>query len=55
MITTARFFQNFILSHFYKTAVEFEDAACREVLLMLASLYGAFMLEKHLATLYIVS
>ncbi|XP_048479406.1 peroxisomal acyl-coenzyme A oxidase 3 [Plutella xylostella] len=45
--------ENFILSHFYKTAMEFEDAACREVLLMLASLYGAFMLEKHLATLYI--
>ncbi|XP_026329439.1 peroxisomal acyl-coenzyme A oxidase 3-like isoform X2 [Hyposmocoma kahamanoa] len=45
--------ENYILNHFYKTALAFEDAACRKVLLKLVSLYGAFILEKHLATLYI--
>ncbi|CAG4913326.1 unnamed protein product [Colias eurytheme] len=45
--------ENFIINHFYKTAKEFPDEACRKVLLDLVSLYGAFLLEKHLATLYI--
>ncbi|XP_047528094.1 peroxisomal acyl-coenzyme A oxidase 3-like isoform X1 [Vanessa atalanta] len=45
--------ENYILNHFYKTAKAFEDAACREVLLQMVSLYGAFLLEKHMATLYI--
>ncbi|KAJ0180785.1 hypothetical protein K1T71_004189 [Dendrolimus kikuchii] len=45
--------ENFVLNHFYKTALEFDDLACRNVLLKLVSLYGAFILEKHLATLYI--
>ncbi|XP_013194627.2 peroxisomal acyl-coenzyme A oxidase 3 [Amyelois transitella] len=45
--------ENYVLNHFYKTAAAFEDAACRSVLLRLVSLYGAFLLEKHLATLYI--
>ncbi|XP_028168002.1 peroxisomal acyl-coenzyme A oxidase 3 isoform X3 [Ostrinia furnacalis] len=45
--------ENAILNHFYKTVLEFEDAKCRNVLLKLVSLYGAFILEKHLATLYI--
>lgn len=45
--------EHFILNHFYKTALAFEDAACRAVLLKLAALYGAFMLERHMATLYI--
>ncbi|XP_050345374.1 peroxisomal acyl-coenzyme A oxidase 3-like [Nymphalis io] len=45
--------ENYILNHFYNTAKSFEDAPCREVLLQMVSLYGAFLLEKHLATLYI--
>ncbi|KAL0842466.1 hypothetical protein ABMA28_014562 [Loxostege sticticalis] len=45
--------ENYILNHFYKTVLEFEDERCRNVLLKLVSLYGAFILEKHLATLYI--
>ncbi|KOB77075.1 Peroxisomal acyl-coenzyme A oxidase 3, partial [Operophtera brumata] len=45
--------ENYVLNHFFKTASEFEDVACRQVLLKLVSLYGAFLLEKHLATLYI--
>ncbi|XP_073943629.1 acyl-CoA oxidase 3 [Choristoneura fumiferana] len=45
--------ENFIVNHFYKTAVEFNDPACKAVLLKLVSLYGAFLLEKHMATLYI--
>ncbi|XP_049867452.1 peroxisomal acyl-coenzyme A oxidase 3 [Pectinophora gossypiella] len=45
--------ENFIVNHFYKSANAFEDARCRNVLLKLVSLYGAFMLEKHMATLYI--
>ncbi|CAH2244221.1 jg20166 [Pararge aegeria aegeria] len=45
--------ENYILNHFYKTAKSFEDEACRKVLLKMVSLYGAFLLEKHMATLYI--
>ncbi|CAH0406267.1 unnamed protein product [Chilo suppressalis] len=45
--------ENYVLSHFYKSALEFKDPQCRQVLLKLVSLYGAFILEKHLATLYI--
>ncbi|XP_045533158.1 peroxisomal acyl-coenzyme A oxidase 3-like [Pieris brassicae] len=45
--------ENFILNHFYKTVQQFEDISCRRVLLKLVSLYGAFLLEKHMATLYI--
>ncbi|KAI5641646.1 acyl-CoA oxidase domain-containing protein [Phthorimaea operculella] len=45
--------ENFILNHFYRTAMEFQDESCRNVLLKLVALYGAFMLEKHMATLYI--
>ncbi|CAG5051017.1 unnamed protein product [Parnassius apollo] len=45
--------ENFILNHFYNTAKEFHDVECRRVLLELVALYGAFMLEKHMATLYI--
>ncbi|CAG9784052.1 unnamed protein product [Diatraea saccharalis] len=45
--------ENYILNHFYKSALEFEDPQCRSVLLKLVSLYGSFLLEKHLATLYI--
>ncbi|CAK1545067.1 unnamed protein product [Leptosia nina] len=45
--------ENFILNHFYKTVKEFEDEPCRKVLLKLVALYGAFLLEKHMATLYI--
>ncbi|KAI5641641.1 acyl-CoA oxidase domain-containing protein [Phthorimaea operculella] len=45
--------ENFILNHFYRTAMAFQDASCRNVLLKLVALYGAFMLEKHMATLYI--
>ncbi|XP_063359163.1 peroxisomal acyl-coenzyme A oxidase 3 [Cydia amplana] len=45
--------EHFILNHFYKTALAFEDAACKAVLLKLVALYGAFMLERHMATLYI--
>nr|AON96598.1 acyl-coenzyme A oxidase 3 peroxisomal [Bicyclus anynana] len=45
--------ENYILNHFYKTAISFEDEACKKVLLKLVSLYGAFLLEKHMATLYI--
>ncbi|XP_072944483.1 peroxisomal acyl-coenzyme A oxidase 3-like isoform X2 [Epargyreus clarus] len=45
--------ENYIVNHFYKTANDFKDPACRKVLLKLMSLYGAFLLEKHMATLYI--
>ncbi|XP_013145938.1 PREDICTED: peroxisomal acyl-coenzyme A oxidase 3-like [Papilio polytes] len=45
--------ENFILNNFYKSALEFHDAECRKVLLQMVALYGAFLLEKHLATLYI--
>ncbi|CAH2073077.1 unnamed protein product, partial [Iphiclides podalirius] len=45
--------ENFILNHFHDTALEFHDEECRKVLLKLVALYGAFLLEKHLATLYI--
>ncbi|CAH0722041.1 unnamed protein product, partial [Brenthis ino] len=45
--------ENHILNHFYKTAKSFEDVACRKVLLKLVSLFSAFLLEKHMATLYI--
>lgn len=45
--------ENYILSHFYKSVLAFEDVGCRNVLLKLVSLYGAFILNKHLATLYI--
>ncbi|XP_047988206.1 peroxisomal acyl-coenzyme A oxidase 3 [Leguminivora glycinivorella] len=45
--------EHFMLSHLYKTALALPDAACRGVLLRLAALYGAFMLERHMATLYI--
>lgn len=45
--------ENFIFNHFYKTAMEFGDESCRKVLLNLVSLFGAWLLEKHLATLYI--
>lgn len=45
--------ENYIFNHFYKTAIEFEDVKCRNVLMKLVALYGAFLLEKHLATLYI--
>ncbi|KAL4707432.1 hypothetical protein ACJJTC_008617, partial [Scirpophaga incertulas] len=44
--------ENYILNHFYKTVLEFEDAKCRNVLLKLVSLYGAFQLEKHLGGFY---
>ncbi|GBP17201.1 Peroxisomal acyl-coenzyme A oxidase 3 [Eumeta japonica] len=44
--------ENFVLNHFYQTAIKFEDAACRGVLLDLVSLYGAWMLERHLSSLY---
>ncbi|KPJ19117.1 Peroxisomal acyl-coenzyme A oxidase 3 [Papilio machaon] len=47
--------ENFILNHFYKTAKDFHDLECRKVLLQLVSLYGVFLLEKHLATFYIVN
>ncbi|XP_059045265.1 peroxisomal acyl-coenzyme A oxidase 3 [Achroia grisella] len=45
--------ENHVLNHFYNTVKIFEDVSCRRVLLRLVSLYGAFILEKHLATLYI--
>ncbi|XP_041977418.1 peroxisomal acyl-coenzyme A oxidase 3-like isoform X2 [Aricia agestis] len=45
--------ENFILNHFYNTAAQFPDAACRAVLLRLVALYGVCLVEKHLATLYI--
>ncbi|KAH9629240.1 hypothetical protein HF086_008322 [Spodoptera exigua] len=45
--------ENYVLNNFYKAAQEFDDANCRAVLLKLVALYGAFLLEKHLATLYI--
>lgn len=45
--------ENYVLNNFYKAAQEFEDANCRAVLLKLVALYGSFLLEKHLATLYI--
>ncbi|XP_068629446.1 peroxisomal acyl-coenzyme A oxidase 3-like [Battus philenor] len=45
--------ENFILNHFYNTAIKFEDIQCRNVLLQLVALYGGFLLEKHIATLYI--
>ncbi|XP_045445584.1 peroxisomal acyl-coenzyme A oxidase 3-like [Melitaea cinxia] len=45
--------ENYILNHFYNTAKNFEDVSCRRVLLKLVSLFGAFLLEKHMATLYI--
>ncbi|XP_045782603.1 peroxisomal acyl-coenzyme A oxidase 3 [Maniola jurtina] len=45
--------ENYILNHFYKTAKSFEDEACKKVLLKMVSLYGAFLIEKHMATLYI--
>ncbi|KPJ20956.1 Peroxisomal acyl-coenzyme A oxidase 3 [Papilio machaon] len=47
--------ENFILNHFYNSAKDFHDLECRKVLLQLVSLYGVFLLEKHLATFYIVS
>ncbi|CAB3239289.1 unnamed protein product [Arctia plantaginis] len=45
--------ENYVLNHFYKTALAFEDPNCANVLLTLVSLYGTFLIEKHLATLYI--
>lgn len=45
--------ENYVLNNFYSTVKNFPDAACRNVLLRLVSLYGAFILEKQLATLYI--
>ncbi|XP_075969995.1 acyl-CoA oxidase 3 [Anticarsia gemmatalis] len=45
--------ENYILNHFYKTALEYEDEKCRNVLLKLVTLYGSFLLEKHMATFYI--
>ncbi|CAH2086023.1 unnamed protein product [Euphydryas editha] len=45
--------ENYILNHFYNTVKDFEDVPCRRVLLKLVSLFGAFLLEKHMATLYI--
>nr|XP_049695472.1 peroxisomal acyl-coenzyme A oxidase 3 [Helicoverpa armigera] len=45
--------ENYVLNHFYNTAVDYNDVGCRTVLLKLVSLYGAFLLEKHMATLYI--
>ncbi|CAH0604988.1 unnamed protein product [Chrysodeixis includens] len=45
--------ENYVLNHFYKTALEQEDVNCKQALLKLVSLYGAFLLEKHLGTLYI--
>ncbi|KPJ04977.1 Peroxisomal acyl-coenzyme A oxidase 3 [Papilio xuthus] len=45
--------ENFILNHFYKSAADFHEVECRKVLVQLVALYGAFLLEKHLATLYI--
>ncbi|XP_053625433.1 peroxisomal acyl-coenzyme A oxidase 3-like [Plodia interpunctella] len=45
--------ENYVLNHFYKTVDAFEDASCRNVLLRLVALYGAFLLERNLATLYI--
>lgn len=45
--------ENFILNNFYNTAKNFEDVECRKVLLQLVSLFGSFLLEKHMATLYI--
>lgn len=45
--------ENHVLSHFYESAAQFAEPSCRRVLLRLVSLYGAFLVEKHLATLYI--
>lgn len=48
-------FQHAILENFYTFAGKVEDRNSREVLLRLVSLFGAWSLEKHLATLYMVS
>lgn len=41
-----------ILDNFYKFAQKVEDKNCKEVLMKLVSLYGAWNVEKHLGTLY---
>ncbi|KAM3961267.1 acyl-CoA oxidase 3 isoform 2-T2 [Aphomia sociella] len=45
--------ENCIVNVFYDAVMKFNDESCKKVLLKLVSLYGAFILEKHLATLYI--
>ncbi|XP_077301266.1 acyl-CoA oxidase 3 isoform X2 [Arctopsyche grandis] len=46
------FVEHAMLEKFYEFTLGVQDRNCREVLMKLASLHGAWSLEKHLANLY---
>lgn len=48
------YFQHAVLNVFHDFVLEIKDRQCKEVLMNLVSLYGAWSIEKHLANLYMV-